>query len=254
MTALPVKRQKLTESVAEELRSLISREQFAPGHRLPPERLLAQQMGVSRSSVRDAVARLEVLGHLDVRQGDGIYVCQPSALHLSLPFQGLLTRLPQSARDLLAFRQLIEPEVAALAAQRADTAQIGALLANLEQQQSAAQRGSKLTDEDSQFHTLVAQMAGNEVVVLVLDTLQQLLHTLRDRVLTGDQPSRTVEQHRAVAQAIADRSPERARQAMARHLDSVTLSALDTLPPDTMLPNPLPPDPLPPDSATPLPS
>ena len=232
MTALPIKRQRVTESVAEELLSLIGREQFAPGHRLPPERQLAEQMGVSRASLRDALARLEVLGHLGVRQGDGIYVAQPSATHLCLPFQGVLSRAPQSARDLLAFRQLIEPEVAALAASRASPAQLEALQLNLARQQRAAQRGHRLTDEDLQFHALIAQMAGNEVVVLVLDTLRGLLRQLRERVLAGDQPGVTIAQHQAVAQAIAAKSPAQARQAMALHLDTVTQSALEGLPPD----------------------
>lgn len=92
MPVEPVKRQKLTASVAEELLSLMRRRAFRDGTRLPPERLLAEQMGVSRSSVRDAVARLEALGHLEVRHGDGTYVREPSAANLSQPFQGILVR------------------------------------------------------------------------------------------------------------------------------------------------------------------
>ena len=70
MTVQPIKRQKLTDSVVEELMSLIVRGDMQAGQRLPPERRLAEQMGVSRASLRDALARLEVLGHVGVRQGD----------------------------------------------------------------------------------------------------------------------------------------------------------------------------------------
>ncbi|AWN24241.1 FadR family transcriptional regulator [Deinococcus irradiatisoli] len=229
MTASPIKRQKLTDSVVAELLSLIVRGGFEPGQRLPPERQLAEEMGVSRSSLRDAVARLEVLGHLAVRQGDGIFVRQPSAANLCLPFTGLLTRLPQSARDLLEFRQLIEPGVAALAAERATPESVQLLLGGLEQQRRTAGRGIKLTEEDLQFHALIAQMAGNEVLTLILGTLQHLLHSLRDHDLPGDQPQLTIEQHTEIAQAIAAGSPETARQAMSRHLESVIFTASQTL-------------------------
>ncbi|THF87008.1 FadR family transcriptional regulator [Deinococcus sp. KSM4-11] len=234
MTVQPVKRQKLTESVAEELLSLIVRGGFPPGHRLPAERVLAEQMGVSRASVRDAVARLEALGHVGVRQGDGIYVLAPSAATLSQPFRGLLTRLPQTARDLLEFRRMLEPEVAALAAQRVTDTQEDDLWISVDAQVGAARRGIKLVAEDLHFHALIARIAGNGVVTLVLDTLQELLHDLRQRDLPGDLPDLTIRDHRAVVQAIASRDPVAAHAAMAAHLDTViqTASAALSFSPD----------------------
>ncbi len=229
LSVSPIKRRKLTDSVVSELLSLIVRGGFQPGQRLPPERQLAEDMGVSRSSLRDAVARLEVLGHLGVRQGDGIFVRQPSAANLCLPFTGLLTRLPQSARDLLEFRQMIEPGVAALAAERATPAGIERLFACLEQQRRTAEQGIKLTEGDLQFHALISQMAGNEVVTLMLGTLQHLLQSLRDRDLPGDQPHLTIDQHTEIAQAIASGSSHEAREAMARHLDTVIRTASEAL-------------------------
>lgn len=227
MTVQPVKRQKLTESVAEELLSLIVRGGFQAGQRLPAERVLAEQMGVSRASLRDAVARLEVLGHVGVRHGDGIYVQAPSAATLCQPFVGLLTRVPQTTRDLLEFRRMLEPEVAALAAQRVTATQEAELWACLEAQSAAAARGIKLVQEDLAFHTLIAGIAGNGVVTLVLGTLQELLHDLRERTLPGDLPAVTIADHRAIVQAIADRDPRRAQRAMATHLETVILNATD---------------------------
>lgn len=225
MTAQPVKRQKLSASVTEELMALIARADLRPGQRLPPERQLAEQMGVSRASVRDAVARLEVLGHLGVRQGDGIYVQEPTPAHLTQPFQGILARLPQTAADLLEFRRMVEPEVAALAAQCATDKQIAALRESLERQREQAARGIKLGCEDLLFHGLIAQMAGNGVVMLVLDTLRGLLSDLREQALAGDLPQMTLHAHGAVVQAIAGRDPEAARQAMLAHLDNVVRTA-----------------------------
>lgn len=227
MTVQPIRRQKLTDSVVAELMALIVRGNIQVGQRLPPERQLAEQMKVSRASVRDAVARLEALGHVGVRQGDGIYVQEPSATTLSRPFQGILARLPQQARDLLDFRRMLEPEVAALAAQHATPEQVAALWASLERQTVAAQRQLKLTQEDLLFHALIAQMAGNGVVMLVLETLQELLHDLRDRALVGQYPETTIQDHRAIAQAIAAGNPTTAHQAMSLHLDHVIRHASD---------------------------
>lgn len=227
MTVQPVKRQKLSDSVVDELMSLIIQGGIRAGQRLPPERQLAEQMGVSRASVRDALARLEVLGHVGMRQGDGIYVQEPSAANLSRPFQGILTRLPQRARDLLEFRRMLEPEVAALAARHATPEQVAALWAGIGQQQAAARQQLKLTQGDLHFHALIAQMAGNGVVMLVLETLQELLHDLRDQTLVGQYPETTIQDHTAIAQAIAAADPTAAHRAMSLHLDHVIHHASD---------------------------
>lgn len=229
MTAQPVKRQKLTESVTEELLALIRRGGLEAGQRLAGERQLAEQMGVSRASVRDAIARLEVLGHLEVRHGDGLYVREPSAATLTQPFQGILTRLPQNTHDLLEFRRMLEPEVAALAAERATEEQLAQLRACIAQQMESVAQQRILLNEDLQFHALIAQMAGNQVVVLVLDTLQHLLRDLRQRDLLPHYPQRTVEHHIAIAQAIAARAPAQAHAAMTTHLNSVVENANEAL-------------------------
>lgn len=220
MTAQPIRQQKLTASAAEELLALILRGEFATGQRLPPERVLADQMNISRTSLRDAIARLEVLGHLEARQGTGVFVREPSAAHLTQPFQSMLIRSPQKLAHLLEFRQMIEPEVAAQAAARATPTQIAQLQHCLERQEAARARHIKLSDEDLIFHSLIAQIAGNEVVMLVLETLRSLMTQLRNQVV-GDQPELTISQHHAVVSAIASTSPQAARQAMHIHMKSV---------------------------------
>ncbi len=220
MTAQPIRQQKLTASAAEELLALILRGAFEAGQRLPPERVLADQMNISRTSLRDAIARLEVLGHLEARQGTGVFVREPSAAHLTQPFQGMLIRSPQKLVHLLEFRQMLEPEVAAQAAARATPAQIVQLRAALERQELARVRRIKLSDEDLLFHSLVAQIAGNEVIMLVLETLRSLMTQLRNQV-AGDQPELTISEHRAVVDAVASASPQAARQAMHTHMQSV---------------------------------
>lgn len=220
MTAQPIKQQKLAASAADELLALILRGDFAPGQRLPPERVLAEQMNISRTSLRDGIARLEVLGHLEARQGNGVFVREPSAAHLTQSFQGMLIRSPQKLAHVLEFRQMIEPEVAAQAAARATPTQIAQLQHCIDRQEDARARQIKLSDEDMIFHRLIAQIAGNEVVMLVLDTLRALLAQLRNEVV-GDQPGVTISEHRRVVSAIASASPQAAREAMLVHMGSV---------------------------------
>ncbi|GGL99211.1 FadR/GntR family transcriptional regulator [Deinococcus aerophilus] len=220
MTAQPIKHQKLAASAADELLALILRGDFTPGQRLPPERVLAEQMNISRTSLRDGIARLEVLGHLEARQGNGVFIREPSAAHLTQSFQGMLIRSPQKLAHVLEFRQMIEPEVAAQAAARATPTQIAQLQHCLDRQEAARARHIKLSDEDMIFHQLIAQIAGNEVVMLVLDTLRALLAQLRNQVV-GDQPEVTIAEHRRVVNAIASASPQAAREAMLFHMQSV---------------------------------
>lgn len=228
MTINPVKRQKLPDSVVERLLDVVRSGQFNSGDRLPAERLLAVQLGVSRASLRDALTRLEMLGVLEVRQGDGTFVCSPDGRTLSLPFQGLLRSLPQTAQDLLEFRRILEPEAAALAALRATPAQIASLQACLRQQHVTAAQGLRLSQDDIAFHTLIAQMVGNTVILRVLETLQQVMQDLRSRTLPGQYPEITLREHTRILAAIENRSPVEARQAMADHLDTVVRTAVET--------------------------
>lgn len=227
MTLSPVKRQKLPDSVVERLLALLRSGELACGERLPAERTLSAQLGVSRTSLRDALARLELMGYLEVRQGGGTVVRAPSAETLCLPFQGLLRGLPRAAQDLLEFRRMLEPEAAALAAQRRSPEQLAGLHEGLRRQRLTAARGLKLADEDLQFHGLIADMVGNTVILRVLETLQELMQQLRSHTLAGLHPDLTLEEHARILHAIERGSAESARQAMTAHLTSVIRTATE---------------------------
>ncbi|UBV45318.1 FadR family transcriptional regulator (plasmid) [Deinococcus taeanensis] len=225
MTLTPVKKQKLPDSVANRLLEVVRSGELGPGGRLPAERTLAAQLGVSRASLRNALSRLELMGVLEVRQGDGTFIRAADTETLSLPFQGLLRSLPQTAQDLLEFRQILEPEAAALAAMRATSEQIASLRTCLEQQHVTATRGMKLSEDDLKFHALIAQMVGNTVILRVLETLQHLMQQLRTHTLKGDRPELTLQEHILILTAIEARDPAAARAAMAGHLATVVRTA-----------------------------
>jgi GntR family transcriptional repressor for pyruvate dehydrogenase complex len=194
------------------------------GDRLPPERDLANQFGVSRTTLRDAIRELELLGYLAVRQGGGTVVRNPGGEALATPFRTLLRGHPHLAEDLVQFRHMLEPEVAALAATRCTDEDAAELRDALERQRRLVDAGRRLLAEDLGFHRLVARVAGNTTVLHVLNTLQALLHDLRSRMLTGDQPDLGLQQHTAIANAIIDGDPDAARRAVHEHLEAVERS------------------------------
>ena len=191
------------------------------GNKLPAERDLAVQFGVSRVSLRDAIRHLELLGYLTVRQGGGTVVQMPNSSTLTQPFQYVLSNHPYLATDLIKFRLLLEPEVAALAAEHCVKEDALQLRESLLKQHRLVAEGKQLASEDTHFHRLVAQCARNITVIHVLDTLQALLHDLRIRLLTGDQPRLTLRQHEYITNAIIHHDTEAAKTYMAEHLEAV---------------------------------
>jgi DNA-binding FadR family transcriptional regulator len=135
--------QRLYRQIAGQLRTLIASGEFLPGSRLPAERDLAKQLGVSRPSVREALIALEVEGAIDVRTGSGIYVMQPG-----LQPAPDAANAPDPAEwgplELMRARELVEGEVAALAARNARRPQIAAISGALDQMQQQADAGIAL--------------------------------------------------------------------------------------------------------------
>ncbi|MDF1523386.1 MAG: FadR/GntR family transcriptional regulator [Trueperaceae bacterium] len=240
---LAVKRTKLADEVVAQLLRMIRERRLVPGDRLPPERQLAQTFQVSRASLRDAIRQLELLGYVDVRQGDGSVVRMPDANTLSQPFLGLLSGRPHAASDLVEFRRILEPQVAALAARRCTSAHATQLEHALDAQRRRVEAGERLGSEDLEFHQLIATIGGNATVLAVTDTLRSLLHELRTKHLTGDQPRLGLQQHVAIADAIRGRDDAAAAAAMHAHLDAVEASLLlEGAPPSDAAPNPAPTD------------
>lgn len=224
---LAVKRSKLSDEVVARLMRMIRDGQLRPGDRLPAERQLAQSFQVSRASLRDAIRHLEILGYLEVRQGDGTVVRLPDAATLSQPFQGLLEGRPQAASDLLEFRRMLEPQVASLAAARCTPRHAEQLDAAIEAQRARVERGERLGIEDVEFHQLIAGIAGNATVLQVIETLRSLLEEMRVKHLAGDKPALGYEQHAAIAHAIQEGDGEAAAAAMREHLSAVEASMFD---------------------------
>src|SRR3989442_15159833 len=144
------------ERVGDRIRRLISDGPLKPGDLLPPERELAVRLGVGRSSVRDAVRTLEVMGILEPRQGHGTVVRDLSTDSLVVPLASVLTRKREMVAELLDVRRIIEPALAARAARNVSDEEIAELEEILRRQEEKLQRGEPAVEEDSQFHYALA--------------------------------------------------------------------------------------------------
>jgi DNA-binding FadR family transcriptional regulator len=211
---------RLYRQIADQIRTLIRSGEFSVGARLPPERDLARQLGVSRPSVREALIALEVEGLVEVRIGSGIYVLNamrngdgnPEHQALAGPF------------ELLRARWVVEGECAALAAKSARKAQIAAIDESLESMQKETEGETPAVNADRLFHLRVAEGTGNGALVQVVRMLWEdrtgpLYKQLEHHYDSPQLWDAALAEHRAVVKAIAARDPAAARAAMQRHLN-----------------------------------
>jgi len=216
-----VRRAKVYEEVARQIERLILK-RLQPGDKLPSERELADTLGVSRSSIRDAIRSLELMGMVEARQGAGTVVLEISAGSLVNPIANTLKRKEEMIGELLDFRKMLEPPLAARAATHASDEEISEMNEILVRQERKLRAGESTIPEDSEFHYSIALASRNSVVLKVLDTLMDLLRDTRERSLQIEgRPQKSLAGHRRILEAIKRRNAEGAKAAMRRHIEDV---------------------------------
>jgi DNA-binding FadR family transcriptional regulator len=223
-----VEPQRLYRQIAEQLRTLITAGEWAVGARLPAERDLARQLGVSRPSVREALIAMEVEGWVEVRTGSGVYVLDRSkapshdgngsgrAAEISPDEWGPL--------ELIRARRVVEGEVAAMAATQAKRKHIEAMDKALASMKLDADRGVLPLEGDRAFHTAIVESCGN---VVLIETIQRfwdsrrgpLFERLGGHFETVDSWRSAISEHQAIFDAVRNRDPDAARVAMHAHMD-----------------------------------
>ena len=216
---------RLYRQIADQLHRAVAAGEYPPGSRLPGERDLARQLGVSRPSLREALIALEVQGVIEVRTGSGIYVLERARARGARQSRQALPALkPEwSPMQLMRARELVEGEVAALAARQARKADIAAMQEALDDMRAEATAVQGPRRGDEAFHNAIAQACGNEVL---RDTVRQYEHARYAPIFTrlgGYFETRTswgaaIREHEAVLAAIRARDAEAARAAMHLHL------------------------------------
>jgi GntR family uxuAB operon transcriptional repressor len=216
-----VENHRLYRQIADQLSALIASGEFVEGARLPSERDLAMQLGVSRPSVREALIALEIEGKVEVRVGAGIYVSAPRPVAVADP-----TTEGQGPFELLRARWLIEGEIAAEAARNGvaeDVEVVRSAVAEMQRRQRQ-RRESDAADRD--FHLGIARAAHNSALVSVVQDLWDkgrgaIWKRMEHHFLTPELRAATLRDHQAVLQALESRDARGARAAMRQHLERV---------------------------------
>lgn len=211
---------RLYRVVSNRIEELIKAENIQGGERLPSERDLATKLGVSRTSLREALIALELGGVVEVRGGSGVYVSAQATPQAEVPAVG------PGPFEVLAARRMIEVEMAALAAKQATDSQIDAILSAVEEMERHHDDRGENEAADRNFHLAIARATGNSALVGVIEYLWAqrgtLWHKLKEHFQTEELRKQTLTDHRDILAAIASHDAAAARQAMRAHLDRVT--------------------------------
>jgi DNA-binding FadR family transcriptional regulator len=220
VTLEPIVNQRLYQQVADSIRKQIQSGAMPSGSRLPSEKLLAQQLGVSRPTVREAMIALEIAGLVEIRTGSGSYV-----RHRDLIAAPSVDTGPGPI-ELLNARILIEGEIAAEAAQRATPEDLEEIAGTLTEMQSIIARGEHSRNADQSFHVSIARASGNDVLASIVGELwagmfSPLFHQFSERTRLVRRQDAALNEHRAIYAALRTHDALAARAAMRQHLMQV---------------------------------
>jgi GntR family transcriptional repressor for pyruvate dehydrogenase complex len=216
-----IRKNKLYEEVARRLEKFI-REQLKPGDKLPPERQLTAMFGVSRSSVRDAIRALELIGLVEPRQGAGTVVRDLATHPPASPLTDALLTKRKQIDELLDVRLMLEPLLAARTAKHASAEELAEMEDILRRQKEKVSRSESTIEEDSEFHYNIALATGNSVILKIVDTLMDLLRDTRERSLQVEgRMQKSLAGHRRVLAALQRRDAAAAEAAMRHHLEEI---------------------------------
>lgn len=215
----------VTDAAILQIKQMILDGELAPGDRLPPEKELSERLGLSRSSLREAVKALEMIRVLDVRRGDGTYVTslEPRLLLEALSFV-IDLHDNHSVLEIFAVRRILEPAAAAQAAMHATTDQLGHLHELLDAAGATEPVDvAMLVENDLRFHQSIAEASGNEYLSRLVESMSS--ETVRARIWRGitqrGATDRTIEEHRGILDAIEQGDAELARARTLTHIAAI---------------------------------
>jgi GntR family transcriptional repressor for pyruvate dehydrogenase complex len=211
---------RLYEQIVQQIEESILKGELSEGSQLPAERDLARQFGVSRTAVREAIKALQEKGLVDALPGRGTFVTNGD----TNPMRRSLDRIIKSGETdgwayLVEVREILEPEIAALAAVRAGHQDLAILQDAIFVMDHERQDSDAFIEADLDFHLALAEAAGNPIVLSLIDSIVGLLREQRLRIFQiGGGPERGQYHHRQILEAVKRHDPREAREAMRLHL------------------------------------
>jgi GntR family transcriptional repressor for pyruvate dehydrogenase complex len=215
----PLERSRLYEDLVERLGEYVEEANMVAGDHFPPERELAQRLGVSRTSIRQALVVLQAQGFVDIRHGGGAFLRRSRGFGESLPrLMERRRRLP----EVLEAREGLEVKLATLAAQRRTSEQLSSMRTALGRMRDDIAAGGLGIDGDRDFHHAVAEAASNRVLEHLIEEIADSVHETRVESLSEPgRPPRSIDAHQRILDAIEAGDEELAAQAMLDHLREV---------------------------------
>ena len=218
-----VQSSRLYEQIVEQIEQSVQKGDLKPGDQLPAERELAEQFGVSRTAVREAVKALREKGLVEAYPGKGTFITSGS----SNPMRQSLDRMMRSAQvdatsSLVEVREILEPEIAALAAVRATEENLNSLREAVAVMDAAKRDPDAYIEADLDFHLELAEAAANPLILSLIDSIIGVLREQRMRIFEVDGgPDRGQYHHKKILEAVEHQDAPGAREAMRAHLRQV---------------------------------
>jgi GntR family transcriptional repressor for pyruvate dehydrogenase complex len=214
---------RLYEQIIEQIRTLVVEGTLQPGDKLPPERELAEQFGVSRTAVREAVKALREKGLVEIQPGRGTFITNSTTevMRDSLDFI-FKVGLINGVAHLNEVRTLLEPGIAALAAERISETELQTLAQAVEAMDAAMHDADIFAEADLEFHLTLARASQNPLIPILIDPIVDQLREHRQRIfLVAGGPQRGQYHHRRILAAVQKHDPAAAREAMCDHMQQV---------------------------------
>jgi len=218
-----VQTSRLYEQIVQQIEESILKGALKAGDQLPSERELATEFGVSRTAVREAVKALHEKGLVEAQPGRGTFVTKGTSHPIRQTLDWILrTAQPEGTAHVVEVREILEPEIAALAAARANEEAVASLREAVAVMDNAKRDPDAFIEADLDFHLALAEAAGNPLILSLIDSIVAVLREQRMRIFKVDGgPERGQYHHKKILEAIEHRDPQGAREAMRAHLRQV---------------------------------
>ncbi len=219
---------KLNEEVVKRVKEMITSQAYRPGDKLPSEKELSEMFGVSRMSIREALAILSSAKIIDIRHGEGSFVRDVNVSQYIPPVVVSMMKFPDTLLELLEVRMILEASAVELAAERANKEHLQDMQVALQGYLDEVLANRSGDQYDLRLHKTIAQATGNSVLVEFMDRISDMVfegmqYTLRQNVGNEHKVRKVYDEHARIVEAIQTRNPNQARLAMIQHLNNVRL-------------------------------
>lgn len=224
MKLKPIKPKRIYKIIVDQIKDGIIAGKLHPGDKLLSERELAEQLDVSRASVREALCALEMAGLIEIKPGEGTFIRQFDVNSIIEPLSLMFLLEKDKIKEILEVRKALEVESASLACENANDEDLKNINVTLEEMQRCLENNDPGEEADLRFHYAVAAASRNSLLMRLMntitDTMNQTISTTRKLWLSYDKgtPCRLFEEHKSIYEAICTKNKEQARKRMYQHL------------------------------------